>query len=60
MNVGLVQGDGGVWRGWLGTRSNSVTRVSRRGDSKVIDSCGRSGKTVSIDIYSIMQTEQGY
>lgn len=59
MNVGLVQGDGGLWRGWLGTRSNSVTRTSRE-ESKVIDSCGGSRKTVSVDIHSILQTEQGY
>lgn len=31
----------------------------QRGESKVIDSCGGSRKTVSIDIYSILQTEQG-
>lgn len=33
----------------------------QRGESKVmIDSCGGSRKTVSVDIYSVLQTEQGY
>ena len=35
MNVGLVQGDGGLWRV---TRSNLDTKASRGGESKVIDS----------------------